>query len=576
MMRTIITLGIVIALCVPTALFAATLSLSPGTGVYGVGSTWTTQVRVNTAGKPINAVEGTISYNPKELQVLGISKGGSIFSLWTTEPTFSNGTGKITFGGGSPQGYTGGAGTIMSITWKALLPGAPKANYTAGSVLAADGLGTNVLTGMNGGAFTITAQSNTPTPEAVTPPASPGAAPEYVAPQNTPAAPKVESKTHPNPEEWYTATTAELSWSLPNGATQIRTLLDQNKSTIPTKVGDPVKEKTITDLSGSNYFHIQLKNSDGWGKVTHFRLAVDNEKPESFVITSSSATDTPVTRLRFDAKDATSGILRYEVQIDGGEKNTWVDTKGDGIYELPTLSPGEHIVSATAFDRAQNSITTTYTYTVLAFDAPQITDYPEEISERIIPVIKGATKPDATVTVTIRGVGFEPRGYKVSATSEGSFTIIPDGRLSKGVYDIVARAELPDGSQSRASEPVRIVVRDSAITRVGTSLITILSIIIPLLGLALLLTLLLIYTIHHLRRLRAQMRTRVHDAEDTLREEVGAILTLLKNNIDELRAAKSKITKGEIALLQSVEKEVETAATHIDKKLRDIERTIER
>ncbi len=122
----------------PGVVSAATMTLTPGTGVYQVGGTWTTRVVVNTAGKPINAAEGTLTFNTAELQVLGISKGASIFSLWTIEPTFSNATGKVSFGGGSPAGYTGSAGTVMSVTWKAKTNGTPKVNFGSGSVLAAD------------------------------------------------------------------------------------------------------------------------------------------------------------------------------------------------------------------------------------------------------------------------------------------------------------------------------------------------------------------------------------------------------------------------------------------------------
>ena len=61
---------------------AATLSVSPGTGVYTSNSTFTVRVVVNSGGKPINAAEGTLTFNPSELSVVSASRSTSIFNLW--------------------------------------------------------------------------------------------------------------------------------------------------------------------------------------------------------------------------------------------------------------------------------------------------------------------------------------------------------------------------------------------------------------------------------------------------------------------------------------------------------------
>ena len=59
---------------------AATLSLSPNTGVYTSGQTFSVSVRINTEGKPINAAEGTLSFNPSLMSVVSVAKG-SLFNL---------------------------------------------------------------------------------------------------------------------------------------------------------------------------------------------------------------------------------------------------------------------------------------------------------------------------------------------------------------------------------------------------------------------------------------------------------------------------------------------------------------
>ena len=264
MSKTVSTLTNILLLVVLTFLigvsqaYAATLSLAPGTGVYNTGGTFTANVVINTEGAPVNAAEGQLTFNPLELNVVSVSRGASIFNLWTQEPTFSNAAGTISFGGGSPSGYTGAQGTVVSVIFKAVAAGNPKVQFAKGSVLAADGKGTNVLSSMNGGNYTVVAKAVEP-------------APEYIAPPNTPRAPQVKSTTHPDQEGWYSDTIAKLSWFVPSDITAVRTLLDDTPGTIPTVVYDePISSKTIEDLpDGVSYFHIQFRNAEGWGKVTH-------------------------------------------------------------------------------------------------------------------------------------------------------------------------------------------------------------------------------------------------------------------------------------------------------------------
>ena len=557
-------------LCVffPQSLYAATLKLSPETGVYTVGGIFTANILVNTAGKPINAAEGSLTYNPRELQVLSLSKNNSIFNLWTIEPSFSNSTGKITFGGGSPSGYTGGGGVVVSMTFKILAAGTPKVTFSTGSVLAADGQGTNVLSGMSGGAYTTSAKSDAPIPE-------------YVAPANTPLAPRIVSSTHPDPDKWYTETTAKLSWSVPSGITSIRTLFDTNKGTIPTIVHDASFANTeIKDVKGVSYFHIQFKNADGWGRVSQYRLAVDNAKPESFDITlDTTATSGPKKRLIFNAKDSGSGIASYVVQIDGGEKTPWVDSNKKSIYELPVLPPGDHAVIVEAIDFAQNKIISSFSFIIEAFEAPVFTDYPSEIQQNIIPVIKGTTRKDAKVFVKIGLIGATDANnngeHEVRADANGMFTFVPDARLALGVYEVTARAVDAMGSESRVSDTIRIAVQESNLKRVGGTAVNILSVVVPLIALLVLLALVVIYGIHHARKLRARLRKEVTEAERSLAHEFESIVNDLHTHVENLKEAKQgKTTRAESALLTAIADEIETAKGRVAKEIQDVERIL--
>ena len=551
---------------------AATLSVSPATGVYTAGQAFTVRVLVNTTGASINAADGTLSFNPNELSVVSVAKG-SIFNLWTAEPSFSNTAGSITFSGGTPTGYKGGAGTVLSITFRAKAAGQPKVTFTRGSVLAADGLGTNVLTSMSSGSFTIAAAGVTPEPETI----------EYIAPANTPAAPQVSSKTHSDPMGWYTSNVAELTWSVPSGVTAVRTLLDGNSGTIPTKVYDsPINNITLEDLEqGVQYFHIQFKNADGWGRVTHYRLAVDSENPTNFDISLVEGTDlsNPIQTLVLTTEDATSKVQRFNIQIDGAEPYEFIDESGSSTVTLPSLEPGHHTIVIEAFDQAGNSIIDSFSFSILSFDKPQFTEYPSEINEEVIPVIKGITRPNAQVEVTITQLGVSSsaedneRTYMVTSGDDGVFVFIPDGRLSLGVYELRSVAIDQYGAKSDISDAIKIAVQQPGYLRIGSLVVSILSVVVPLVGLTVLLILGIWFFILKLRRLRKTVGKEATEATSILASEFEKLQKALADQKQILEKSRktNKLTKAEEQVITTMSDALSASLKRVKKEIEDVE-----
>lgn len=547
---------------------AATLSVSPGTGVYTSNSNFTVRVIVNTSGKPINAAEGTLSFNPSELSVVSVNRSGSIFNLWVAEPSFSNSGGTISFSGGLPSGYTGSSGNIMTVTFKAKGSGASKVSFSSASVLANDGAGTNVLTSMNGGTFTIQAAAPTPEAEEVIV--------EYVAPANTPGAPSVTSSTHADQKQWHTSKGAVLNWSVPDGVIAVRTLLDSRATAVPTKVYDsPIRTITLNDLDeGVSYFHVQFKNADGWGKVSHYRLAVDSQKPTEIKISKPENADTnnPEQQLLVEVTDATSDVTKFKVQVDGGEMFEVTRDNATGTIKLPSVGPGYHTVIIEAFDEAGNSIIGNYSFDVESFEKPIFTEYPQEINEQVIPVIKGTTRPNAIVEITLTKVGTEPVTYQVTADGSGVFTFIPEGKFSTGVYELKARATDAYGAQSLDSDTIRIAVQQSGFIRVGSLLVSYLSVIIPLIALAGLAVAGSWYMVMYLRRFRKQISRESSEALEILHREFTSLQAELRHQealITESRKTK-KLTKAEADMIMVLDKALVTSQRNVEKEINDV------
>lgn len=540
------------------------LLLTPTTGVYQEGGVFTVRVMVNTGGASINAAEGTLHFNNQELSVVNVSQAGSIFNLWTTEPEFSNGAGTVTFGGGSPKGYTGSAGTVFSITFKALKESTAKVEFTSGVMLAADGKGTNIIGVLRGGTYTITPKATVPEPE-------------YVAPDNTPGVPKVTSSTHPDGTKWYTSKDVVFSWDVPSDVTNVRLTADENSGTIPAVFYDtPIKGKTLEDFDeGAWYLHVQFKNEHGWGKIAHFPFKIDATKPESFVITQIEEPDPedPRPAFRFDAVDKVSGVEDYEVQIDNGDIVHWKDD-GSHIYKPDTLAPGEHTMIVRALDGAGNFLVDTITFTVASVGAPVFTDYPETLNSGGILVLRGVSLPGSTVSIHIKRKGDEEQIFEVKANEEGDFTFIMEDNPRDGIYTIFATSQDIHGALSDPSETIVIAVRPSGFLKLGGIAVSYLSIVIPLLALILLAVLFLLYGIRKIREYRQAIRKEVTEAETILHESFTKLHFEVEEHMERLEAARKKraLTKEEEKMVQDLTKSLNEAEKIVSKEIRDIRR----
>ena len=119
---------------------AATLYFSPSSGNFSVGNILTTSVLVNTQSQAINNSDAVINFPASLLEVVSVSKSGSVFSLWVEEPAFSNSAGTITFNGGLPTpGFNGTAGKIVNIVFRVKSAGSASLIFSSAAVRANDG-----------------------------------------------------------------------------------------------------------------------------------------------------------------------------------------------------------------------------------------------------------------------------------------------------------------------------------------------------------------------------------------------------------------------------------------------------
>lgn len=334
------------AFATPLFAGAADLQFSPTTGSVAVDTEISVQVKVNPDGQDINAADGTVTFDSSVLSVASISKDGSSFSLWTAEPSFSNSAGTVVFSGGTPSAFKN-VGTVITIKFKGKKAGSAKLAFSKGSVLAADGKGTDVY--KSGSEATIDVTDAAPAP------AEEPEAPSEGDPSVVPIAPNINSNTHSKVEQWYATTTANFAWKNPIDITGIRVLFTDKEDATPNinlKVTDVTHTETHVG-DGQWFFLVQIRNEFGWGAIGKRKILVDSTPPLDFDFSLDESGEVP--RFVFAAEDKTSGVDRYEI-ITGSTTlaSLRLSDLTNGGAPVPAQAGGMQTIVIRAYDKAGN------------------------------------------------------------------------------------------------------------------------------------------------------------------------------------------------------------------------------
>jgi len=273
---------------------AATLKITTSKTNLFVGEIATLWIAVNTEGVAINNSEANIQYPTDLVEVLSVSRGSSVFSMWVEEPTFSNTTGVINFNGGLPTpGYAGSSGNIISITVRAKKAGQADFSYSGAAVRANDGLGTNVLTGQSGTTLVIAPKEE----KSVIQEEKRSEVPTQKGEKAPLVTLEILSPTHPDQNQWYSNNNPEFKWNLPNEVLEVRTLISKSQSSEPSvSYIPPISFKKVDTISdGIYYFKLQARTSSGWGPISSYKIKIDTSLPTIITTAKNTTTDQKIT-----------------------------------------------------------------------------------------------------------------------------------------------------------------------------------------------------------------------------------------------------------------------------------------
>jgi hypothetical protein len=128
---------------IPSAIHAASIDFSVPAGKIFNGDTFMVEVKISSPDRLINAAQGILFFDKDILEIKEISTGNSVFSMWAEAPSFSNSIGRVSFVGGTPDGFQGTEAEVLKIIFLAKESGEAELVPTKDSaVFLSDGKGT--------------------------------------------------------------------------------------------------------------------------------------------------------------------------------------------------------------------------------------------------------------------------------------------------------------------------------------------------------------------------------------------------------------------------------------------------
>jgi|GEM_PF-1760739 len=550
----------------------ASLYITPSTGIYPIGEPFTVEVRVNTGDTVVGTADATIVFEPNDLNYVSMSDDGSIFDTILVDSTREPGTIDISgFINRGRDAFTGDEGLFARLTFMPKRNVATQLRFAQGAatpplpLTASVGDLTNVLSALGAATYTLVPRESIP------------AAVNIASAQS-----QFDITPLPVPtDEWFSTTSVRLSWSVPEGATGMRTITttvatDEPDEPFPTPVSSVTAQPLI---EGNNYFRLQFKFGEEWGSSITYPLQVDITEPSYLIIKEAERNDDTDPNIAFaiEASDDLSGVSHYEMSIDGGPTEEW-KRPINGIYRPEALQPGEHVLTAKVYDRAGNSTSTDHVFTIKTLEPP-ILD-PNSVGGRFLAgdviTISGSTYPNSDVTVYTSFDDGEASEKQVRSDGDGVFIATITEGARAGKYTLWFSVNDERGAASPPSIKRSITVTQPLIMLFGSVAVTYLSVIVPLIALILLLGLIVWLGYTWARSYRRRVKFETDEAYYVAQKEFESLRKDLTRQIGMLERANQsrELTREEMRIFRNLSKRLEKIETHIAHEISDIE-TIE-
>jgi hypothetical protein len=473
---------------------AAQLFFFPSKGDLITDQQLNVSIKIKTDGEEtLNAIQGKINFDKDQLEVTSISRGDSSFNLWIQDPIYSNKEGTIEFIAGVAGGISGSSLQVIEVSFRAKNEGVAMLNFdkNESKIAANDGLGTDILSMVLNATFKILPtpllpiiKPGIPTPLPTPPPPPPV---EQVPPpiqierpiiisKKLPEIPELKVILYPDQAKWYNKISSFLvKWELPEDIIGISTAINKNPVfDLKTSKDEGLFDAKIFPAldNGLNFLHVQFKNTQGWGKIAHYKIAIDTMPAFDFDLSvkEGSVTDNPQPILMFMSSDQLSGTDHYQIRIPEHEPINTQET----TYKLPLLEPGNHEISVRAYDKAGNISESNIQLNILPITSPDILFFDKEIfigTESLS--LKGRSSPNGKILIHVKKITGETFFFSTSeVNNEGFWEAVLTPSFKKETYYLEVKAQDERGALSLPVKSSFIQVREKPIFVIGNFEIT--------------------------------------------------------------------------------------------------------
>lgn len=307
---------------------AATLYAGSAQENVNEGQTFVVEWYVDTEREPLNLLNLQLKFSAETLDILEMSKGNSILSLWLKEPFTDNTTGVIELIGGAPGGFNHSRAPILRTTFFAKKTGKAQISMNQSSVaFRHDGKGSAAPFRFSPLVFVISPADTLPV--------------------------KISSPTHPEQAEWSRENRAILKFSHRNGEIYSYSF-SQNIDVFPDNTPDQIRDEYIYENlpDGIYYFRLNSQASpQTWQEAGIYRVQIDQTAPEDFepVIAAHTQTADGKKFVSFSTVDKTSGMSHYEIKA--GFLGAWQTASSPYLLSQPIVG---NDIRIRAYDLAGN------------------------------------------------------------------------------------------------------------------------------------------------------------------------------------------------------------------------------
>lgn len=566
----------------PALAAGASLYVAPATGTYVIGDKITITIKAYTGGNAINAAEGVLNFDKSFLEVAAISKSGSIFTMWPAEPSYSNGAGTVSFGGGlTPPGFSGQSGKIISVTFKAKAVGSTQVRFSSGAILANDGKGTNVLETMGSATFNISAKEGV-VPESAIKETADGSKPLVIKDDKTAVItdeynkPNIVSASHPDQNTWYAKNNVEFAWEVPAGVTGISYDFNKELNFEPkSESAGLASSKSYDNVdNGIWYFHVKFYDGKKWGTVDHYRVMLDNVRPQPFTIKVEQTDAGNWPRLLFKTKDDISGVQSYEVYVNSLEENKYSIAEDESqeslSVELAQLGYGDHTALIKVMDKAGNETDQTIEFVIQPIETPVIKNISKEIKPSEQFFANGTALPNSLVNIYIQDEAGKIAAKVVHSDKNGNWFYLSDAGLRNGRYFAWAEGENENGLKSVPTQKVSFLVTPPVFATFGSFVINYFTVITSLLFMIILIVALVMLLSGKLRK---KLKKETVEVEDVLHQNMAGLKQMVDDEVSKIDQYKriTEVRKESTKMKQSLRDSIDNTERNILKEIKDVE-----